>query len=144
MRSSPSSSSRIKVLLLLFQQENFFFLFKRRMFVPSSSGEVKVLLLLEEEKLSSDPRMWMGGGIPTRWRRLRRDGREDRDGRVTFQIACSLLSNLAKKLSFLDTFYTLITVGKVLRPFLRPPFYTLITVGEGLLRSEHDALGGRG
>ena len=63
---------------------------------------------------------------------------------VPLQIACSSSFNLAKKSSFLDTFYTLITVGKVLRPFLRPPFYTLITVGEGLLRSEHDALGGRG
>ena len=65
-------------------------------------------------------------------------------GPVCRQIACSSLSNLAKKLSFLDTFDTLIIVGKVLRPFLRPPFYTLITAGEGLLRSEHDALGGRG
>jgi hypothetical protein len=54
-------------------------------------------------------------------------------GPVSFQIACSSLSNLVEKSSFLDTFYTLITVGKVLRPFLRPPFYTLITVGEGLL-----------
>ena len=39
--------------------------------------------------LSSDPRVWMGGGIPTRWRRHNRDGwenRDRRDGRLSFQI----------------------------------------------------------
>ena len=54
--------------------------------------------------LSSDPRVWMGGGIPTRWRWYNRDRRENRDDRLSFQIACSSLSILLKKSSFLDTF----------------------------------------
>ena len=54
--------------------------------------------------LSSDPRMWMGGGIPTRWRWYGRENRENRENRLPLQIAVSPLSNLAKKSSFLDTF----------------------------------------
>ena len=83
--------------------------------------------------LPSDPRVWMGGGIPTRWRWY---DREDRDRRLTFQIDTIASVTLSQKCDIFHTFYTLITVGKVLRQFLRPPFYTLITVGEGLLRSE--------
>ena len=57
--------------------------------------------------LSSDPRMWMAGRIPTRWRRYNREDRDRRDrreNRLSFQIACSPLSILLKKSSFLDTF----------------------------------------
>ena len=50
--------------------------------------------------LSSDPRVWMGGRIPTRWRRYDRDRWENR---LSLQIACSSLSNLVQKSSFLDT-----------------------------------------
>ena len=53
--------------------------------------------------LSSDPRMWMAGRIPTRWRRYNREDRDRRDRRLSFQIACSSLSILVKKSSFLDT-----------------------------------------
>ena len=42
--------------------------------------------------LSSDPRVWMGGRIPTRWRRY---GRDDRDGRLSSQIGCSCLCFLS-------------------------------------------------
>ena len=46
----------------------------------------------------------MGGRIPTRWRRYDRDGRDGRENRLSFQIACSPLCNLANKSWFLDTF----------------------------------------
>ena len=42
--------------------------------------------------LSSDPRVWVGGRIPTRWRRYDRDGwddRENRENRLRRQIGCS-------------------------------------------------------
>ena len=57
--------------------------------------------------LSSDPRMWMGGGIPTRWRRHGRDGRDRRDRRdrrLSFQIACFYMCLYSQKSSFLNTF----------------------------------------
>ena len=91
--------------------------------------------------LSSDLRVWMGGGIPTRWLWY---GRENRDRRLPPQIACFSLSNLAKKSSFLNTFSKKDKRAMGFKAILRPPFYTLITVGKGSLRSEHDALGGRG
>ena len=94
--------------------------------------------------LSSDPRMWMAGRIPTRWLRYNRDDRDDRDRRLPLQIACSSLSILLKKSSFLDTCSKKDKQAMGFKAILRPPFYTLITVGKGSLRSEHDALGGRG
>ena len=72
----------------------------------------------------------MGGGIPTRW--------------LSFQIACSPLSNLLKKSSFLDTCSKKDKRAMGFKDILRPPFYTLVSVGKGSLRSEYDALGGRG
>ena len=86
----------------------------------------------------------MGGGIPTRWLWYNRDRRENRENRLSFQIACSSLSILAKKSSFLDTCSKKDKRAMGFKAILRPPFYTLITVGKGSLRSEHDALGGRG
>merc|ERR1712091_533791 len=80
----------------------------------------------------------MGGGIPTRWLWY------NRDRRLSFQIACSSLSNLVKQSSFLDTCPKKHKRAMGFKAILRPPFYTLITVGKVLLRSEHDALGGRG
>ena len=87
--------------------------------------------------LSSDPRVWMGGGIPTRWRRHNRDGRdgrENRDRRLSFQIACSSLSILAKKSSFLDTCSKKDKQAMGFKVILRPPFYTPVTVGKVLTR----------
>ena len=83
----------------------------------------------------------MGGGIPTRWRRYDRDGRENR---LSFQIACSSSSNLFKKSAFLDTCSKKDKQAMGFEAIFRPPFYTSVTVGKGSLRSEHDALGGRG
>ena len=80
--------------------------------------------------LSSDPRVWMGGRIPTRWRRYGRDRRDRRENRLPLQIACSSLSNLAKKSSFLDTFSKKDKQAMGFKAILRPPFYTFVTVGK--------------
>ena len=80
----------------------------------------------------------MGGGIPTRWLWY------DRENRLSFQLACSPSSNLFKKSSFLDTCSKKDKRAMGFKAILRSPFYTLVTVGKGSLRSEHDALGGRG
>ena len=86
----------------------------------------------------------MGGGIPTRWLWYDRDGRDGRENRLSFQIACSPLSNLRNKSSFLDTCSKKDKRAMGFKAILRPRFYTSITVGKGSLRREHDALGGRG
>ena len=46
--------------------------------------------------LSSDPRVWMGGGIPTRWLWYGREGRENRDGRRVSKSILIILANFTK------------------------------------------------
>ena len=74
--------------------------------------------------LSSDPRMWMGGRIPSRWLRY------GRDRRLRRQIDTRTSRSLSKKLSFLDTCSKKHKRAIGFKAILRPPFYTLITVGK--------------
>ena len=54
--------------------------------------------------LSSDPRVWMGGRIPTPWRWYGWENRDDRENRLRRQIGCSSLCNLGQKSLCFDTF----------------------------------------
>ena len=80
--------------------------------------------------LSSDPRMWMGGWIPTRWRRYNRQNRQNRDDQLTFQIGCCILCFLVNKSTCLVTFSKKHKQGIGFKATLRPPFYTLTNEGK--------------
>ena len=80
--------------------------------------------------LSSDPRVWMGGRIPTRWRRYGRDDRDGRDGRLTFQIGCASLCFLFKKCSFFNDFTKKHKQAIGFKVIRIPHFHTFIIVGK--------------
>ena len=69
--------------------------------------------------LSSDPRVWMGGGIPTPWRWYRREGGRLSKSAVLHRVIYS------KNHCFQILFRRNTSKGSI----LRPPFYTLSTEG---------------
>ena len=96
-------------------------------FRGSSSSSSLREVALRKLTLSSDPRVWMGGRIPTRWRRY---GRDDRDRRLTFQIGSASLCFLFKKCSFFNDFTKKHEQAIGFKAVRGPPFCTFITVGK--------------
>ena len=86
--------------------------------------------------LSSDPRVWMGGGIPTRWRWYGRDDRDRRDRRLRLQIDTIASVTLSQTCDIFHTFFKKHKQGIGFEVCLRPPCYTLTKEGKVLLRSE--------